>query len=290
MPVPTLHVLLVVGSLRENSITRVVLNAAPPLRDGCQTDLLDLAPNRCRSTTRTPLRRPGLCRLKRRIEQATCSCSAHRLPRQHQQPMRTSWTISGTSSPEALRHAGRLAQKGSPRRTNCAQSPPVQRLVLPYAVSFMDHTDVRDGQIVSPSSTTASPCWCATRAFTALAGAATSADLHGDEPGFLAPAPACGLNRLLDSRGWATRRPSPVLSVDAERVPQLSSLTTRARERQTRGRGALRARTERELLQRLQRQAAGLSLRSWAVARRGLGLVGPAASPSSRWRCRCSGP
>ena len=193
MSVPTLHVLLVVGSLRENSITRVVLNAAAARlqAEDCQTDLLDLAAEPLPLyNPDTAYDAPAFAALKRRIEQADVFVLG--TPDYH----------GSISSPmkNFLDHfwhefAGKLFvtlvashEKGL---TATDQLRTVARQCtawsLPYAVSFMDHTDVRDGQIASPKLHDRLAMLVRdARVYGALLARQRHADLHGDEPGFLA--------------------------------------------------------------------------------------------------------
>ena len=193
MSVPALQALLVVGSLREDSITRVVLNeVATRLRAAaCATDLLDLAAEPLPLyNPDTAYDAPAFSALKARVD-------------------RTDILVLGTpdyhgsiSSPmkNFLDHfwhefAGKLFvtlvashEKGL---TAVDQLRTVARQChawsLPYAVSFMDHTDVRDGQIVSPKLDERLDMLVRdTRVYGALLARQRHADLAGDEPGFLA--------------------------------------------------------------------------------------------------------
>ena len=193
MSVPALQALLVVGSLREDSITRVVLNevAARLRAAACATDLLDLAAEPLPLyNPDTAYEAPAFSALKARVD-------------------RTDILVLGTpdyhgsiSSPmkNFLDHfwhefAGKLFvtlvashEKGL---TAVDQLRTVARQChawsLPYAVSFMDHTDVRDGQIVSPKLDERLDMLVRdTRVYGALLARQRHADLAGDEPGFLA--------------------------------------------------------------------------------------------------------
>jgi FMN reductase len=185
--------MLVVGSLREDSITRVVLNevAARLRAAACATDLLDLAAEPLPLyNPDTAYEAPAFSALKARVD-------------------RTDILVLGTpdyhgsiSSPmkNFLDHfwhefAGKLfvTLVGSHEKglTAVDQLRTVARQChawsLPYAVSFMDHTDVRDGQIVSPKLDERLDMLVRdTRVYGALLARQRHADLAGDEPGFLA--------------------------------------------------------------------------------------------------------
>lgn len=193
MTASKLNVLLVVGSLREDSITRVVLTEfAERLRQaGSQADLLDLA------TESLPLYNPDTAyeapsfgALQRRVEQAEAFVLG--TPDYH-------GSISGPMK-NFLDHfwhefAGKLFvtlvashEKGL---TAIDQLRTVARQCnawsLPYAISFMDHTDVRDGQIASPKLRERLEMAVRdTRVYGTLLAAQRRADLAGSEPGFLA--------------------------------------------------------------------------------------------------------
>jgi NAD(P)H-dependent FMN reductase len=193
MSIPAIQALLVVGSLREDSVTRVVLNevAARLRAAACATDLLDLAAEPLPLyNPDTAYEAPAFSALKARVD-------------------RTDILVLGTpdyhgsiSSPmkNFLDHfwhefAGKLFvtlvashEKGL---TAVDQLRTVARQChawsLPYAVSFMDHTDVRDGQIVSPKLDERLDMLVRdTRVYGALLARQRHADLAGDEPGFLA--------------------------------------------------------------------------------------------------------
>ena len=193
MSVPAIQALLVVGSLREDSITRVVLNevAARLRAAACATDLLDLAAEPLPLyNPDTASDAPAFSALKARVD-------------------RTDILVLGTpdyhgsiSSPmkNFLDHfwhefAGKLFvtlvashEKGL---TAMDQLRTVARQChawsLPYAASFMEHADVRDGQIVSPKLRERLDMLVRdTRVYGALLARQRRADLAGDEPGFLA--------------------------------------------------------------------------------------------------------
>jgi len=190
---PTLQVLLVVGSLREDSITRVVVNeVATRLRaGGCQADLLDLAAEPLTLyNPDTAYDAPSFPALQARVEQADVVVLG--TPDYH----------GSISSPlkNFLDHfwhefAGKLFvplvashEKGltvvDQLRTIARQC---NAWALPYAVSFMDDSDVRDGQIASPKLRERIEMLVRdARVYGAVLARQRRADLEGDEPGFLA--------------------------------------------------------------------------------------------------------
>ena len=190
---PTLQVLLVVGSLREDSITRVVVNeVATRLRaGGCQADLLDLAAEPLTLyNPDTAYDAPSFPALQARVEKADVVVLG--TPDYH----------GSISSPlkNFLDHfwhefAGKLFvplvashEKGltvvDQLRTIARQC---NAWALPYAVSFMDDSDVRDGQIASPKLRERIEMLVRdTRVYGAALARQRRADLEGDEPGFLA--------------------------------------------------------------------------------------------------------
>lgn len=190
---PTLQVLLVVGSLREDSITRVVVNeVAIRLRaGGCQADLLDLAAEPLALyNPDTAYDAPSFPALQARVERADVVVLG--TPDYH----------GSISSPlkNFLDHfwhefAGKLFvplvashEKGltvvDQLRTIARQC---NAWSLPYAVSFMDHGDVREGQIASPKLRERLEMLVRdTRVYGAVLARQRRADLEGDEPGFLA--------------------------------------------------------------------------------------------------------
>ncbi len=193
MSEPVLNVLLVVGSLREDSITRVVLNeiAARFRTQGCQPDLLDLASEPLPLyNPDTAYDTPAFSVLKSRVDRADVFVLG--TPDYH----------GSISSPmkNFLDHfwhefAGRLFatlvashEKGL---TAIDQLRTVARQCnawsLPYAISFMDHTDVREGKIVSEKLLDRLAMLVRdARVYGALLAQQRRADLVGTETGFLA--------------------------------------------------------------------------------------------------------
>lgn len=188
-----LTVLLVVGSLRENSATRTVLAwlARELGAAGCVTELLDLGrsplPFYNPDTTYTNLAFPVL---KARVERADVFVLG--TPDYH----------GSMSSPlkNFLDHfwhefAGKLFvtlvashEKGLTAtdhlRTVARQC---QAWTLPYGVSFVEQADVQGDQIVNPKLQTRLAMLARdTRVYGALLARQRRADLAGAEPGFLA--------------------------------------------------------------------------------------------------------
>lgn len=189
----TLKVLLVVGSLREHSATRMVLNevAARLGAAGCATDLLDLGveplPLYNPDTAHEAAAFPGV---QARVEAANVLVLG--TPDYH----------GSISSPlkNFLDHfwhefAGKLFvtlvashEKGL---TALDQLRTVARQcyawTLPYGVSFVEKGDVRDGQIVNPRLAERLTMLVRdTRVYGALLAGQRAADLAGSESGFLA--------------------------------------------------------------------------------------------------------
>ena len=188
-----LHILAVVGSLRRNSVTRVVVtHAAERLRvDGCTVDLLDL------NAEPLPLYHPDTAysaptfpALKARVEKGDVLLLG--TPDYH-------GSISGTLK-NFLDHfwhefAGKLFatvvashEKGL---TVTDQLRTVARQCyawsLPYGVAFMDKEDVRDGQIVSDALKGRLEMLVRdTRVYGELLARQRRNDLTGGEPGFMA--------------------------------------------------------------------------------------------------------
>jgi len=186
-------VLLVVGSLRENSATRTVLAWLARELDaaGCVTELLDLGrsplPFYNPDTTYT---NPAFPVLKARVERADVFVLG--TPDYH----------GSMSSPlkNFLDHfwhefAGKLFvtlvashEKGLTAtdhlRTVARQC---QAWTLPYGVSFVEQADVQGDQIVNPKLQTRLAMLARdTRVYGALLARQRRADLAGAEPGFLA--------------------------------------------------------------------------------------------------------
>lgn len=190
---PRLRVLLVVGSLRKNSVSRVVLGCLAELLSerGCDTDVLDLAEEEL------PLynpdeayARPGFPALRERVDAADVLALGS--PDYH----------GSISSPlkNFLDHfwhefAGKLLvplvashEKGL---TAMDQLRTVARQcyawALPYGVSYVDKVDVQEGRIVSDKLAGRLAMLARDVAvYGRLLAAQRGADLGGTEPGFLA--------------------------------------------------------------------------------------------------------
>jgi NAD(P)H-dependent FMN reductase len=186
-------VMLVVGSLRQGSITRAVLvEVGGRLREaGCTVDLLDL------SVEPLPLYnpdtandQPGFGALQERVERADVYILG--TPDYH-------GSISGLLK-NFLDHfwhefAGKLFaplvashEKGL---TAIDQLRTVARQcyawTLPYGVSFVEHGDVRDGQVVNPKLAQRLEMFeHDTRVYGGLLARQRRADLDGSAPGFMA--------------------------------------------------------------------------------------------------------
>lgn len=192
MPDPTLNVLAVAGSPRQNSVTRVVINyiAKELSAEGCAVDVLDLQAEALPLySPDTAYAAPGFKTLQARIDRA----DVHLLgtPDYH-------GSISSTLK-NFLDHfwhefAGKLFvpivashEKGL---TVIDQLRTVARQcyawTLPYAVSFAEH-DVKDGQIVSePFRKRLEMMLRDTRVYGELLAQQRRDDLAGTEPGFMA--------------------------------------------------------------------------------------------------------
>jgi FMN reductase len=188
-----LTVLLVVGSLRENSATRTVLAwlARELGAAGCLADLLDLArPPLPLYNPDTAYMDPAFPALKARVERADVFVLG--TPDYH-------GTI-GSPLKNFLDHfwhefAGKLFvtlvashEKGLTAtdhlRTVARQC---QAWTLPYGVSFVEQTDVQGDQIVNPKlQARLAMLMRDTRVYGALLARQRRADLGGTEPGFLA--------------------------------------------------------------------------------------------------------
>lgn len=189
----TVQVMLVVGSLRQGSITRTVMNEiAERLKmAGCDVDVLDLSaeplPFYNPDTAQEQASFPGL---KERVERADVYLLGN--PDYH-------GSISGVMK-NFLDHfwhefAGKLFvtlvashEKGL---TAADQLRTVARQcyawTLPYGVSFVEETDVRDGQIVNEQLTQRLAMLVRdARVYGALLARQRAADLAGLEPGFMA--------------------------------------------------------------------------------------------------------
>ncbi|MBM3881830.1 MAG: NAD(P)H-dependent oxidoreductase [Verrucomicrobia bacterium] len=188
-----LHVMLVVGSLRQGSATRAVLleGAAQLEAAGCTTDLLDL------STEPLPLYNPDTAHaaprsapLKARVDRADVFLLGS--PDYH----------GSISSPlkNFLDHfwhefAGRLFvtlvashEKGltatDQLRTVACQC---YAWTLPYGLSFAEDTDVQDGRIANPKLAARLAMLVRdVRVYGSLLAQQRRADLAGIEPGFMA--------------------------------------------------------------------------------------------------------
>jgi NAD(P)H-dependent FMN reductase len=186
-------VMLVVGSLRQGSITRaVLLEVGERLRGaGCTIDLLDL------SVEPLPLynpdtanEQPGFRALQKRVEGADVYVLG--TPDYH-------GSISGLLK-NFLDHfwhefAGKLFaplvashEKGL---TAIDQLRTVARQcyawTLPYGVSFVEQSDVRDGRVVNPKLAQRLEMFERdTRVYGGLLARQRRADLAGAEPGFMA--------------------------------------------------------------------------------------------------------
>ena len=190
---PPIHVLAVIGSLHQRSVTRVVvLEAAEQLRAaGCTVDVLDF------QTDPLPLYNPdsaydhaGFEPLKARVDRADVLLLG--TPDYH-------GSIS-SGMKNFLDHfwhefAGKLFativashEKGL---TVTDQLRTVARQCyawsLPYGVAFMEKEDVRDGQIASDQLRARLAMLVRdTRVYGGLLAAQRRADLAGAEPGFMA--------------------------------------------------------------------------------------------------------
>jgi NAD(P)H-dependent FMN reductase len=192
MSEPSVHVLLVVGSLRQDSITRaVLLDLAGRLQQrGCSTDILDLA------TLPLPLYNPDTAEaiaefpaVRARVEHADVLVLG--TPDYH----------GGISGPlkNFLDHfwhefTGKLFvtlvashEKGL---TALDQLRTVARQcyawALPYGVSFTEDTDVREGRIVSGRLEHRLTMLARdAHVYGGLLAGQRQADLAGQEPGFL---------------------------------------------------------------------------------------------------------
>jgi FMN reductase len=186
-------VMMVVGSLRQGSITRtVMLELGEQMRvAGCGVDLLDLSveplPMYNPDTARA---QPGFARLQARVQRADVYVFG--TPDYH-------GSISGLLK-NFLDHfwhefAGKLFaplvashEKGL---TAMDQLRTVARQcyawTLPYGVSFVEHADVRDGQVANPKLAQRLEMFERdTRIYGGLLARQRRADLGGVEPGFLA--------------------------------------------------------------------------------------------------------
>jgi FMN reductase len=193
MPESPLNVLAVVGSLHKQSVSRSVINyVGERLREsGCAVDVLDFA--------KEPLALynpdvaydlPGFAELKDRVEKAEVIVLG--TPDYH-------GSISGATK-NFLDHfwhefAGKLFativashEKGL---TVTDQLRTVARQcyawTLPYGLSFMEETDVKDGQIANEAFKARLDMMIRdVRVYGALLARQRESDLNGSDPGFLA--------------------------------------------------------------------------------------------------------
>lgn len=189
----TPHVLAVVGSLHQKSVTRVVLqHAAAQLQaGGCTVDVLDF------EQTPLPLfnpdtawSQPGFAELKARVERADVLLLG--TPDYHGS---VSSTLKNFLDHFWKEFAGKLFaslvashEKGltvhDQLRTIARQC---YAWSLPYGVSFVDKDDVRDGAVASDALRQRLEMLARdVRVYGALLAAQRQRDLAGTDPGFLA--------------------------------------------------------------------------------------------------------
>jgi FMN reductase len=189
----SVDVMLVVGSLRQNSITRTVMvHLEQRLRaGGCEVDLLDLSVESLPLyNPDTAYAQPGFPAFQARVERADVYCLG--TPDYH-------GSISGPLK-NFLDHfwhefAGKLFvplvashEKGL---TAIDQLLTVARQCyawsFPYGVSFVEETDIREGQIVNPKfAHRLEMLERDVRVYGTLLARQRHADLTGTEPGFMA--------------------------------------------------------------------------------------------------------
>lgn len=193
MSEPPLRILMVVGSLHRDSVTRAVIEyLAEHFRaDGCVVDVLDLLKEPLPLyNPDTAYDQPGFAELQRRVERADVYVLGN--PDYH-------GSISSAMK-NFLDHfwrefAGKLFvtlvashEKGL---TATDQLRTVARQCyawcLPYGVSFVEKQDVQNGQIISETLRRRLEMLLRdTRVYGGLLARQRRADLDGNEPGFLA--------------------------------------------------------------------------------------------------------
>lgn len=188
----SLKILAVIGSPREKSVTRIVVNeAAVRLRAaGCEVDVLDLA--------RTPLAAynpdtsygtPAFAALQARVNQADVLILG--TPDYHggvssmmKNFLDHFWTeLSGKLiAPVVASHEKGLTVVDQIRTV----SRQCYAWALPYAITLAENQDVRDGQIVSDTLRARLEMFVRdVRVYGTLLARQRAADLTGTEPGFL---------------------------------------------------------------------------------------------------------
>ena len=187
------HILAVVGSLHQKSVTRVaLLHAAEALRaGGCTVDVLDFEQTPLPAfNPDTAWSQPGFAALKARVERADVLLLG--TPDYHGS---VSSTLKNFLDHFWKEFAGKLFatlvashEKGltvhDQLRTIARQ---FYAWSLPYGVSFVDKEDVRDGAVASDALRLRLEMLARdVRVYGALLAAQRTGDLAGTEPGFMA--------------------------------------------------------------------------------------------------------
>ncbi|MEQ2005469.1 MAG: NAD(P)H-dependent oxidoreductase [Limisphaerales bacterium] len=187
------HILAVLGSLHQKSITRVaLLHAAEALRAaGCTVDVLDFAETSLpHFNPDTAWSQPGFADLKARVERADVLLLG--TPDYHGS---VSSTLKNFLDHFWKEFSGKLFatlvashEKGltvhDQLRTIARQC---YAWSLPYGVSFVDKEDVRDGAVASDALRLRLEMLARdVRVYGALLAAQRASDLAGTEPGFMA--------------------------------------------------------------------------------------------------------